>query len=238
MKHIILFFTILVFYTSSAQDPQIFENTWYLQNIIIDGQDNFPPSNDEVPFVDLHFFEDSSILLETNVCNNGSGIVEFDNPNSRFIFTDGLAVTLSDCNNPINTLFEVIYFDFFLRNLNSSFSYNITNNGNQSFNLIIISDNGDQAIYGNHILSSQDFHASQFTIYPNPAKNELFLNSKSSNPNLKIKIVNIEGKLLSAQNTMLENQTSIDVSQLVSGIYFLNIEDENGNTTIKKFIKQ
>ncbi|UCA57711.1 T9SS type A sorting domain-containing protein [Aequorivita iocasae] len=48
----------------------------------------------------------------------------------------------------------------------------------------------------------------------------------------------MEGKLLSVQNVTLENQTSIDVSNLTSGIYFLNIEDENGNTTTKKFIKQ
>ncbi|QQX78185.1 T9SS type A sorting domain-containing protein [Aequorivita iocasae] len=51
-------------------------------------------------------------------------------------------------------------------------------------------------------------------------------------------LIHIEGKLLSVQNVTLENQTSIDVSNLTSGIYFLNIEDENGNTTTKKFIKQ
>ncbi len=76
------------------------------------------------------------------------------------------------------------------------------------------------------------------SLSPNPSKNELFLTSKNTVGNLKIKIFNIEGKLLSTENIVLENQTSIDVSQLTNGIYFLNIEDENGNTTIKKFIKQ
>lgn len=77
-----------------------------------------------------------------------------------------------------------------------------------------------------------------FNLYPNPAKNKLFLTSKNTTENLKIKIFNIEGNLLGTQDVAFEKQTSINVSQLVSGIYFLNIEDENGNTTIKKFIKE
>jgi|GEM_PF-411451 hypothetical protein len=81
-------------------------------------------------------------------------------------------------------------------------------------------------------------NASIFSIHPNPAKNELFITAQNTTGNLKIKIFNIEGKLLSNQNIALTNQTSIDVSSLTSGIYFLNIEDKNSNTTIKKFIKQ
>lgn len=77
-----------------------------------------------------------------------------------------------------------------------------------------------------------------YSIHPNPAKNELFLTSKYTSGTLTLKIFNIEGKLLSTHNLEVANQTSIDVSSLTSGIYFLNIEDENGNTTIKKFIKQ
>ncbi len=77
-----------------------------------------------------------------------------------------------------------------------------------------------------------------FSIYPNPAQNELFITSKNTLGNLSLKIFNIEGKLLSTQTLEVVKQTSIDVSQLKSGIYFLNIEDENGNITIKKFIKE
>src|SRR5690606_13112224 len=77
-----------------------------------------------------------------------------------------------------------------------------------------------------------------FSIYPNPAKSELFLTSKNNSGNLKLIIFNLEGRLLNTQNLNFENQTSIDVSNLSSGIYFLNIEDENGTTTVKKFIKE
>ncbi len=76
------------------------------------------------------------------------------------------------------------------------------------------------------------------SIHPNPAKNELFITAQNTTENLKIKTFNIEGKLLSAQSITLQDQKAIDVSQLLNGIYFLNIEGEKGNTTIKKFIKQ
>ena len=84
-------------------------------------------------------------------------------------------------------------------------------------------------------VSSQVYNA--FSIHPNPAKNELFLNS-NNNGNLTLNIFNTTGKLLSTQKLELENQSSIAISQLATGIYFLNIQDENGNTTIKKFIKE
>ena len=77
-----------------------------------------------------------------------------------------------------------------------------------------------------------------FSIHPNPTTDKLYVTTITSKENLTLKIFNIEGKLLSNQNIALQDQKAIDVSQLLSGIYFLNIEDENGNTTIKKFIKQ
>ncbi|MGB3344389.1 MAG: T9SS type A sorting domain-containing protein, partial [Aequorivita sp.] len=55
---------------------------------------------------------------------------------------------------------------------------------------------------------------------------------------LTIKILNIEGRLLSTEDLEFEKQASLDVSGLSKGVYFLNIEEENGNTSIKKFIKK
>ena len=88
------------------------------------------------------------------------------------------------------------------------------------------------------ILGVSENNSSTYSIHPNPAKNELFITAQNTTQNLKIKIFNIEGKFLAKQTLEAANKTSIDVSKLVSGIYFLYIEDENGNTTTKKFIKQ
>lgn len=233
MKHIILFLAILVFQTSSAQDPQLLENTWYLQNVIINGQNNFPPSNDELISVPAEFSQDGFF---TSVCNELTGFIEYEI--NSFSFPQPLETTFIDCQFQVNEDFEVIYFNYYYSGPGNLYNYTITTDSNENKTLVVISNTGDQAIYGDHILSSQDFYSSQFAILPNPAKNELFLTSKYTSGTLTLKIFNIEGKLLSTQTLEIANQTSIDVSQLVSGIYFLNIEDENGNTTTKKFIKQ
>ena len=71
------------------------------------------------------------------------------------------------------------------------------------------------------------------TIYPNPATNKLTI----ENENLKINstlIVNISGKIVKEITT---NTDTIDVSNLIKGIYFLQIQTDNGSV-IKKFIKE
>ena len=77
-----------------------------------------------------------------------------------------------------------------------------------------------------------------YGIYPNPVNEVLQIISPNRKGNLNIKIYNTVGKLLSNQTLDFNKQSSIDVSNLSSGIYFLNIEDESGNTTIKKLVKE
>lgn len=141
-----------------------------------------------------------------------------------------------------NTIFEGIYLSFFFDQVTQDpyidpFPYIISDDGSEK-TLIIENVNGDQAIYGNYILSTINFHSSQFTVHPNPSKEKLFITTTNRFGNLNVKIFNVEGKLLRTHNVAFENQTSIDVSSLKSGIYFLTIEDENGKKEIKKFIKE
>jgi hypothetical protein len=86
-------------------------------------------------------------------------------------------------------------------------------------------------------LSVEENDTDNFQLYPNPVKNRLLLQSPIT-ASLKVKIFNLEGKLLSNENLTVEKETSIDISQLQSGIYFLSIQDENGITEIKKFLKE
>ncbi len=233
MKTFITIFILALSTNAFAQDPQLLENTWYLQNVIINGQNNFPPSNDELISVPAEFSQDGFF---TSVCNELTGFIEYEI--NSFSFPQPLETTFIDCQFQVNEDFEVIYFNYYYSGPGNLYNYTITTDSNENKTLVVISNTGDQAIYGDHILSSQDFYSSQFAILPNPAKNELFLTSKYTSGTLTLKIFNLEGKLLSAQNITLQDQKAIDVSQLLNGIYFLNIEDENGNTTTKKFIKQ
>ncbi len=74
---------------------------------------------------------------------------------------------------------------------------------------------------------------SGFQIYPNPT-NE-FLNIKSETIIEKIKIFDINGKVLNATN--LQGSQILDVSNLPNGIYFLYLESQDRNNAVLRFIK-
>jgi hypothetical protein len=79
-------------------------------------------------------------------------------------------------------------------------------------------------------------HNSSVNIYPNPATGQFFVDASfATEENLQIKVVDVLGKTVSTKN---ENNTmggtySIDVSELSSGIYFVEILTQEGMITKK-----
>ena len=82
------------------------------------------------------------------------------------------------------------------------------------------------------ILSVDESHIPQFSIYPNPAKNELTIDPKS-NEILLVEIVDVAGKIQT--NQTISGSTRLDISSLRSGIYFVKLE---GSGSTLKFIKE
>lgn len=239
MKNIIfLLISSLMYFSSYAQDPQLFENNWYLHKIIINGVDFFPPgTNGEASTINLYINENN---ISSTVCDTrGADITEFDDVNNNF--TVGIFVSLADdCIYNENQIFQDLYFDDFFRwiELTNTYQYQIEIGSDDSRTLTLTNSDGNQAIYGDEILGLRSFNNLSFSIFPNPANETLVLNATNKIDNLNIQIFTTEGKLLTTQNLDFNHQVSIDVSNLSSGIYFLNIEDDNGNLTVKKFIKK
>jgi bacillopeptidase F len=77
-----------------------------------------------------------------------------------------------------------------------------------------------------------------FSISPNPAKDQLFIKSGSDCMHAQIRIIDIHGRLCSAQEVKFrEGQiTSISLQGLNNGFYILNISSEKGEQNFK-FIK-
>jgi len=235
MKLIVILSLILICNLGFAQDPQLIENTWYLQNVIIDGQSNIPPPpNDEVPFVYINFSTDS---FSTAGCDQLSGEVEYGTSGATFFFPDVIDQTFLDCENEENNLFDDIYFSFFYDSQTEIFTYEITTETNGSKTLVIISASGDEAIYSSELLSSYDFANSSFVIYPNPVKDELFISTISNFSDFAVTIFDIDGKRVLSLNVTNFNTKAIDVQKLTSGIYFILLKDNQGRTAMKKLIK-
>jgi hypothetical protein len=79
-------------------------------------------------------------------------------------------------------------------------------------------------------LSNTDFEKEEIVVYPNPTKNRVTINTNKAIK--KITIVDLNGRILDTQF-----ETTVNLTNLVSGIYFLNIETEN-RISSKKIIKE
>jgi len=79
-------------------------------------------------------------------------------------------------------------------------------------------------------LGTEDVNNEVFSVYPNPAVNELFITNSS---NTSFQITDIKGSTI--LNGVANN--SIDVSSLTKGVYVLNLISEQGTST-HRIVKQ
>ncbi|WP_339660281.1 T9SS type A sorting domain-containing protein [uncultured Polaribacter sp.] len=131
---------------------------------------------------------------------------------------------------------------------NADVSYGTESGGLQSLSAFIdnnyyftgsYDDKGEELLITNlsAVLSLEDFDrlnpdtSFKFIIYPNPANKMLNIQSNS-----KIKSGNIYNLLGKKIDTI--KSSAIDVSKFQSGIYILKLEDELGNISSKKWIRQ
>ncbi|WP_130736956.1 T9SS type A sorting domain-containing protein, partial [Flavobacterium sp. J27] len=84
-------------------------------------------------------------------------------------------------------------------------------------------------------LKTSDFDfGSQFALYPNPVKETLYFKAKEATRISSVEIYNLLGQIvLTVPNTT----TSVDVSELTKGNYFVKLNTEKGST-VTKFIKE
>ena len=131
---------------------------------------------------------------------------------------------------------EIGFFDTFPSSNSNSFNgawsvYPYFDSGS-----IIISDieSGLFIVKKNAILSSDDFFESksQIIVYPNPSKSTVIIDAKIIL--FSISIVNIDGRVVYENKGQLSNSQQIDTSNLASGVYFINI---NNNITKKLIIE-
>ncbi len=237
MKKLLIIIILVTSFNSIAQDARLFNYTWFLHNLIIDGNDNIPPINNEIPFVALDFIEVNP-SIETVACpeSAGGGDVIFNGTTNFnipvFVYLTG------DCyGDPENEVFNALYIEnYWTNNTPGDFSYTITEDGS-SITLFITNQLGDTAIYGNELLSSENFNENSFAIYPNPATTTLFIENNDVIIT-NISIYDISGRLVYSDKSITSEVSTINIQNLNEGIYFINIMDEQDRILTKRFIKK
>lgn len=108
----------------------------------------------------------------------------------------------------------------------------------ESDQLIAVGTHGN-GVYTSKVLltSNQKIgnNSNSILLFPNPAKDFLFIDFNKNEIPASITISDITGKLLISVNQNIEKKTKIDISNLPSGIYICNCEI-NGKNKINKFI--
>lgn len=93
----------------------------------------------------------------------------------------------------------------------------------------------DRRTYPNcESLSIEKLIKNEFNIYPNPAKNELTVNSKTTGT---LTIIDTNGRLLKTLN-IKNNINTLDISNINSGLYILIFQNENRKETKRLIINK
>ena len=85
------------------------------------------------------------------------------------------------------------------------------------------------------ISSVNDINAPEFSMYPNPANNSLFISAKEEVENLEV--YSLLGRRLISLPINGQLKTDIDISALAKGVYMLYVSSSRG-TASKLFVKQ
>ncbi len=99
-------------------------------------------------------------------------------------------------------------------------------------------------IYSNIVkLSTDNSSISTINIYPNPVKDKINVSIAKSMINSNsyhVKVLSLAGKVVAefASISSVNNKLGIPAAHLASGVYMLDLTDENGNSQVKKFIKE
>jgi hypothetical protein len=112
-------------------------------------------------------------------------------------------------------------------------TYTMTQNGNYS----VVVNNGNcsdtSAVHvATDVTGIDELLAQQIKIYPNPAKNKIYI---SAPERVDVAVVSIEGKEIMT----VKKASVITIDQLAKGIYFLHVTDKNGTLIkVEKLVKQ
>jgi hypothetical protein len=77
---------------------------------------------------------------------------------------------------------------------------------------------------------------SDITIFPNPSNGIITISSSTENELMKVKILDVTGKVVYSKEVKNNASNRIDVSSLKASIYFIEIQNSNNKTVRKKLI--
>ena len=229
MKKLLFFVLGFIAFKSFGQNPELF-GTWYLTSYSVDLEEPSYISNIQPPISPFLIIEETLDFSGEAACNPYIGNFGYDS-NSNELILNSFDTTLGLCDFEEHNFFEVAYFSYFNVGAGYEFLLYIDNSGNKG--LILSIDPGYDLVYQEHPLSVSENILNDLRIYPNPVSDQLFITSEKSTIKTMAVFSTTGQKVLEIEGS----SNSIDVSSLSKGIYFLEINSEEGKS-VQKFIKK
>ncbi len=198
----------------TSVDDNSFINTYWLENM--DNQGNFGDlqfimdTDDQYLFYDLDNDTDNDMLLWNRYSNKVSWKVNEDG--------QGTFGAPNVINAAADFVSDAKAADF---------------NGDGWLDIASASPgNNELAWYKNNTLGISEYESGNYKIFPNPTNGVLYIESKQ--PISQIFVFNILGQMIQIK----QHTNQIDLSKTEAGVYFIKIEDENGNSQTHKIVKE
>lgn len=235
MRNILLLFGILIIsQIGLSQPPDLANFDWYIDHVVLDGityESPIEPSSGILnPNID--FYPGKVYAVIDPESDSFFGLIDYDPQDQRFTITEP-AITLPGCQiycDFANVYFELLFgdgieivFDWVLI---------VTDEGDKW--LMIERTDGSYAFYNDHPpLGIDDQQRVEIKMAPNPVIEVLHISSEDIVVE-EIYIYDLSGKPYSV---VWQDRSSLDVSSLSQGIYFLELNTNVGRA-VHKFIKK
>ena len=85
-------------------------------------------------------------------------------------------------------------------------------------------------------LKVDEFFSNKFSTYPNPANSIVTLSNTDNLLVTAVSISDINGRTVKNMEVNNLSEVEMNVAELTSGVYFINVTTDSGNA-VKKFIK-
>lgn len=238
MRPFILIIFLIVGLITKAQQTELIENTWYLEKLVLNGEEFLAPNNEEVSetiFLCQECESETNVVFFTSVCTEVllNGSINNNILTLQSGFVDGecsLAENINFEGYYLDNFFNVGIFDEFY---DYEYEINSIDNGLQ---LTLTNVDGNKAYYKNHHLSIQEFNVVNKNLLTTIQDDWLYVKIINSTFNPKtISIYDLKGRLILRSKIINEK---VFVGQVPNSIYIVQIEDINGNFYNKKVIKK
>ena len=215
--------------------PTFYLNSLYWQSatLITLGQ---PENPYNIQLASYQIINGGTFIINGQIANAGKSI----NPADQEVFL------LDNQNNPVR---------WTITDANGNFSFDSLPAGTYGVNpvitglttypyYIVLNENTSPAfvkmIISGLIITANDEQKTikqLFKIYPNPASEIITIETDGNSDSYQVEIISISGKLLYSQSLSNTNST-IDISDLPSGLYLVKITGNKGNVYQERIIKQ